>query len=277
MRPLLKLGHYAACRIRESLLVAREPEWARDDGTGWPLPPRGLAFAVAGSSRYDVFVDGGRKAAEALRGALERAGTSLDRTGPVLDFGCGCGRVLRHLPRGLAVTGMDVDRAAVEWCRDHYAGMTFETVMPGGKLPAADESFGLIYALSVFTHLSLEGQRFVAAELTRVLRPGGWLVISTHGPSYDRRLKEGERDALERQGVVVRAPGYANSNYCNAFHRPWYVWERLFRVLEVRGYEPEGALGSPHQDLYVFERGLKAGRGQSGGRFQDGPGRGAFC
>lgn len=251
---LLGTFHYLAQRAREAGAIAREPDWAREDGTGWPMPPRRLVFAVAGSARYDVFVEGGRKAVESLRGALKRAGTGLEDVGPVLDFGCGCGRVLRHLPRGLAVTGMDVDRPAVEWCRGHYSGMGFAVIKPGERLPAADGRFGLIYAFSVFTHLSWEGQQFVAGELRRLLLPGGRLVVSTHGPSYDTRLSAEERAELERAGVVVRRAGLENSNYCNAFHRPWFVRDRLFKGLEERVYEPEGALGSPHQDLYVFER-----------------------
>jgi len=57
-------------------------------------------------------------------------------------------------------------------------------------LPFPDNSFDLIYAVSVFTHLSEEHQRTWLPELRRVLRPGGRLLLvdiggeqtSTHTP-----------------------------------------------------------------------------------------------
>ena len=47
-----------------------------------------------------------------------------------------------------------------------------------------DATFDLIYAFSVFTHLAPAGQTFWIAELTRVLKPGGCLFLTTHGEHY---------------------------------------------------------------------------------------------
>ena len=40
----------------------------------------------------------------------------------ILDFGCGCGRVTRFLPRGLDVTGLDIDGEAIgdDYAQFHY-------------------------------------------------------------------------------------------------------------------------------------------------------------
>jgi SAM-dependent methyltransferase len=51
-------------------------------------------------------------------------------------------------------------------------------------LPYPDERFDLVYALSVFTHLTESQQRSWSAELHRVTRTCGYVLFTTHGPSF---------------------------------------------------------------------------------------------
>src|SRR5947208_884804 len=67
-----------------------------------------------------------------------------------------------------------------------------------------DASFDLVYALSVFTHLTGDLQVAWRDELRRVLRPGGRLLITTHGRSYVPRLDVEERERFESGELVVR-------------------------------------------------------------------------
>jgi len=57
---------------------------------GPPLPPRRLMVRVAGTADGDWFVRGGRAAYDAIVSHVR-----LDEVESVLDFGCGCGRVIR--------------------------------------------------------------------------------------------------------------------------------------------------------------------------------------
>jgi hypothetical protein len=90
-------------------------------------------------------------------------------------------------------------------------------------------------------------------ELSRVLKPGGYILLSTHGESYSDRLNEGERRQFASGRLVVKndvkAPG---TNMCAAYHPPEYVREELGRGLELVEHVPQGAKGNPHQDLYVL-------------------------
>ena len=104
----------------------------------------------------------------------------------MLDWGCGCGRVLRHyapLFDSVAFTGTDIDEAMIEWDRANITGVRFELNGAHPPLPCGDEAFDLVYGASVFTHLDEELQAEWLGELQRVTKPGGLVLLSTHGVS----------------------------------------------------------------------------------------------
>ncbi|HEY2543316.1 MAG TPA: class I SAM-dependent methyltransferase, partial [Gaiellaceae bacterium] len=179
---------------------------------GPPLPPRRLMVRVAGTANADWFLRSGRAAYDAIA-----ANVPLDESADVLDFGCGCGRVLRYWEgQAGTIAGSDRDAGAVDWCR---ANLPFARLDRNGlapPLPHADASFDLVYALSVFTHLTAELQTAWRDELRRVLRPGGRLLLTTHGTSYLPRLEEDERARFDRGELVVRWGDLPGSNLCSA-------------------------------------------------------------
>lgn len=220
-----------------------------------PLPPAKLRVRVAGNADAAWFLEGGRLAEETLRGALERAGTRLEDMAAVLDFGCGCGRVLRWLA-GLPgeLHGSDFDGPAVAWCRQNLPFATFGQNGLKPPLPFGDGELELVYAFSVLTHLPVDLQHAWVAELSRVLRPGGYLLVSTHGPPYLERLNGDERAVFQTGEVVVRFEQVAGTNLCTAFHPPAYVKDQLVIGLALVEEVPEGARGNPHQDLFLFRK-----------------------
>src|SRR5688572_25680819 len=86
---------------------------------GLPLPPAKLIVRVAGVADAGWFQEGGRLAAETIREVLASQGTSLDQFAAIVDFGCGCGRVVRHWQSltGPTISGTDYDPDLIAWCR----------------------------------------------------------------------------------------------------------------------------------------------------------------
>lgn len=132
----------------------------------------------------------------------------LRPTMTVLDFGAGRGagpaedpvphrrdlRVLRG--RAQRVVGADIDPAVM----DHPA--VDEAIVldgPGAPLPLDDASFDLIVSDHTFEHV--DDPAHVAAELSRVLRPGGWLCART--PNRWGYIGIGARLVPNRQHVRV--------------------------------------------------------------------------
>jgi SAM-dependent methyltransferase len=245
---------YRAYETLSGLRAAGQPARAAEDGL--PVPPPRLIVRVAGTADVGWFLEGGRLAAESVRDALARHGRRIEELGALLDFGCGCGRVTRRWA-GLdrtAVHGADANEHAIAWCR---ANLPFARFVSNGLAPPldhADESFDLVYALSVFTHLPEDLQNAWARELTRLLRPGGVLLLTTHGERYRDRLTPAERAAFDAGRLVVRWPEGAGTNLCSVFHPRSYVEERLAAGLDVLEFVPEGARGNPHQDLYLLRK-----------------------
>src|SRR5687767_3602418 len=141
-------------RVYEALRSAR-PSREHTKSDGLPVPPVRLRTTVAGTPGLAWFLESGRQQAAIIRDASARHGRSLQDVGRLLDFGCGCGRVLRHWSglTGPEVHGTDFNRRLVRWCHSNlpFASCAVNRLQP--PLPYDAGSFDLVYAVSVFTHL----------------------------------------------------------------------------------------------------------------------------
>ena len=222
-------------------LVARRTD--RPVGAdGLPLPPATLRVRVIAQNDPDLFLSTGKADAEALAEAARAHGLEVADAGRMLDFGCGCGRVIRHWSAltSLEVHGSDHDAAQIDWLR---TGLPFVHPARNGlapPLPYPDGHFGLVYAISVFTHMTEELSEAWMAELRRVLRPGGLLLFTVVAPSNLDRLLPKEREAFERGELVVQFEEGIGTNLCVTYH-PEAAIERLTSGFERLGTRPVGA------------------------------------
>jgi len=212
-----------------------------------PLPPARLRSRVGIDSSRAHYLTVGAQAARDVVSIVP------DVEGRWLDFGCGSGRVARHiiaLP-GVAMSGVDIDAPAVRWCARHLPG-DFRVIDPDPPMPFAEATFDVVYAVSVFTHFDEPGQFRWLSELRRVLRDGGVLVASTHSPdlTYNRPdLTQKHHEELAGRGFTF-IPGAGAFNDDSAFHTAAYLareWSRWFELVEHR---PAGLNG--YQDLSLW-------------------------
>ena len=211
----------ADVRILRHILGTREKmlEWIHSVGVSsdaglasWvpPLPPESLRQIVAAAGSEE-FLWTGLVDLRNVLALLARHGRSSPVGGPaVLDFGCGCGRLLRFLaqaPGAWRAVGTDVNRSHVAWCREELTRVEARQndVLPPLDLP--ERSFDCIYSVSIFTHLR-EGVALAwLSELARLLRPGGVLVATTHGLPAVRII----RDSAVHQGMFGMTPEAADA------------------------------------------------------------------
>lgn len=105
----------------------------------------------------------------------------------VLDYGCGSGYGAARIARSAAqVTAVDVAEDAIDYARGQYQAdnLEFRAINPDRPLPFPDQSFDTVLSFQVFEHVP-DTARYLA-EIRRVLRPGGRLVLVT--PDRSTRL-----------------------------------------------------------------------------------------
>ena len=96
----------------------------------------------------------------------------------VLDLGSGEGYGAALLAQtASAVTGVDIDKRAVEHSAANYPEVDFQVASATDLSTLADDSFDVVVAFEVIEHVADHDQ--VVAEIARVLAPGGVVVMST--------------------------------------------------------------------------------------------------
>jgi SAM-dependent methyltransferase len=138
----------------------------------------------------------------AFRDLCDRHFGSIRELVPVLDFGCGWGRVIRYFLKDVEsgqLLGADYDQENVDFCRSSNAWCTFMRNEAAPPLPVDDCSVGYVYAYSVFSHFSEPMHRQWLEEFKRVLRPGGALAVTVRPRSFienTRRLRQQGSDRI---------------------------------------------------------------------------------
>jgi ubiquinone/menaquinone biosynthesis C-methylase UbiE len=124
--------------------------------------------------------------------------------GPILDVGCGSGaysRSLRAAHPGRLIVAADLSEGMAA------AGGAPNAVADATALPFADRSFDAAVALHMLYHVPSPAAAI--AEIRRVLRPGGTLVISTNAAGDKAELRRVHADAAAEVGFTLPSEGPA--------------------------------------------------------------------
>lgn len=221
---------------------------------GPPIPPPEEIYLVTGAEDASWFLRSGEIHTRIIRDLLRKNGLVIEEFDSLLDFGCGCGRLIRHwnMLERPAIHGTDYNPRLTSWCEKNLDFARFRVNDLVGELKYESGKFDLVYAFSVFTHLTEDQQSFWIEELARVLRPGGHLLITTHGERFIEKLSPDDVKRYREGYLVVRREEEAGSNRCAAFHPESYVRERLAGNLSVIDCRPGTEECS--QDMYLLRK-----------------------
>ncbi|MFI2713563.1 class I SAM-dependent methyltransferase [Micromonospora sp. NPDC018662] len=151
----------------------------------------------------------------------------------ILDAGCGAGPLSEALrARGAVVTGFDGSPAMVELARRRLGDdATLLVADLGTPLPFADGVFDDVVASLVLHYL--EDWTGPLAEVRRVLRPGGRLLLSVNHPIvYEVAFPDGDYFALARWSEEYAFDGHpAELTY---WHRPLHAMTDAFTAAGFR-------------------------------------------
>ncbi len=103
----------------------------------------------------------------------------------VLDFGTGIGNSLPHLARlfpKAEVSGVDVSERSLQVAAHRFPGAARLLAYDGRSIPLQPASFDLIFSACVFHHIDASEHGVIFAELHRLLKPGGMMVVFEHNP-----------------------------------------------------------------------------------------------
>jgi SAM-dependent methyltransferase len=176
----------------EDYALPRTEARAYDEHEPLPIPPEELWLGYD----YRVHGDGQVQRMLEITGADGFAFSPGDR---ILDFGCGAGRMIRHL-QPLAATceiwGTDISAPHITWCKRHLSPpFRFATTTKVPHLPFEDRSFRFVYCGSVFTHIDDLADAWLL-ELRRLLAPGGRLYVTIHDEHTIALIESGQAGYL---------------------------------------------------------------------------------
>jgi SAM-dependent methyltransferase len=269
-------AHYTAAATqatREALLLISGvwlgvPEVTEKTGLTSAQPPED----VHAMARGPLASGGGLYEADLVADALASTGVELADVRSALDFGCSSGRVLRALTAAhphIRLHGCDPNTTAIAWASQQLPNVELFVNDHTPPLALDDASLDLAYAISIWSHFAPPlGLRWFE-EMHRLIRPGGHLICTTHGPTSiayyaTLQLRTPEQsleiaNALYRQGWWY-APefgedgdwGVINPDWGTAFLSPEWMLTQLCPRWDIHEYAP--GRNQHNQDVYVLQR-----------------------
>lgn len=178
----------------------------------------------------------------------------------ILDWGCGPGRVITHLKNFFTASaniyGTDSNLKYINWCSENIlsASFKFNSINPPTAYP--DNTFDLIYGLSIITHLSEKNHYGWLKELNRILKPDALLIITSQGDCFLNKLLVNEKKSYLEGNLIVRDV-YKEGNRLFTAFQPQLYMKKLFNdcnykiIKFIPGNNPE----NPHglQDTWVLQ------------------------
>jgi SAM-dependent methyltransferase len=184
-----------------------------------PIPVRALANKVnvmlapldamyKGNDRH--YLSCGASALTAILSSLYLAGISAPSN--ILDFGSGAGRVTRWLRAAFPdamIEACDLRDTDLDFCEKMFGAKTWTSGTDIDVL-FAPQSYDLVWAGSVITHLDAQKTQKLISKIMSWLNPGGLFVFSTHGRYTASKIRSGHYGVGEASREIICSEYEAN-------------------------------------------------------------------
>ena len=161
-----------------------------------------------------------------IKSISHKHGKEINLNTKILDFGCGWGRTIRFFLKDIMsenIYGTDVSESMINICKESFNCCNFSTnnALPTTSTKELQQAnfFDVIYAYSVFTHLSEESHIKWIKELSRILKPGGILITTVQKkdliPGLIRKKQIGLEISEWENGVIKKFENYSDKDYEN--------------------------------------------------------------
>jgi ubiquinone/menaquinone biosynthesis C-methylase UbiE len=222
------------------------------------FPPPYFLYETYELNYNSYYNDGLQTASETV--SILRPFVNFDQPGKaLLDWGCGPGRIVRHLPALLkgqhAIYGSDYNASYVDWCSKNLLNITFVKNELKPPIQFANNSFDAVYGLSIITHLSAPNHFAWIAELWRILKPGGILLLTSQGNQFKEKLLNEELEVFNKAELVIRGPKQEGQRIFAAFQPETFMRDLLkdFKLIRfIEGGTTESIHGK--QDTWLVQK-----------------------
>jgi SAM-dependent methyltransferase len=220
------------------------------------LPPDYLmyeSFRINYSGYYTGGMETARWLISHFRNHIELKGKRI------LDWGCGPGRITRHLPaligNGCEYFGTDYNSKSIEWCTRNLPGISFSKNSLEPRLSFPDHYFDVIFGISVFTHLSEQLHHQWYKELYRILNSDGIMFFTTQGDNFAVKLTPLELKRYSKNELIVRGKTREGHRTYSAFHPPGFMTGLFENVQILEHVETKSEKGKgPSQDIWIIKK-----------------------
>jgi len=176
----------------------------------------------------------------------------------IMDWGCGSGRIIRHLPGLLEdscmLYGTDYNKKYIFWCNENIPNIIFKTNRLSPPLDFVDGYFDIIYGISIFTHLSEEMHYKWFNELIRVTKPGGIILLTLSGEAFKLKMTDSEKIQFNNGSLISRSNTKEGHRTFTTFHPPTFV-QGLIGNNEILEHVPGNIKnGKPQQDIWIIKK-----------------------
>jgi len=221
------------------------------------MPPLWLVYDAISTCDWHRYFNSGNSLAKLFADLILKHSRQRSADIAILEWGCGPGRIIRHLPGLLSeatIFGTDYNSKSIAWASSAIDNVQFKTNQLTPPLPYADEKFDVVYCCSVFTHLSEEMHHAWFEELMRVIKPNGLVIFTTHGDHFKGKLLKGELEEYETGRLVVRGRVKEGSRMFTAFHNPRFIRQRLVGKHKVLEHIDKPPTAEISQDIWIVSK-----------------------